>query len=361
MPISVQEFKLKVETDVSDENATLGWRITIGIKFHSPDPRDWGEFRAFAGSCSWSHGDGSGSFSNVVTPESIEKMTEIKPYPRKVLYEMCKELLPRWTSDGKSKLPRQECPPMNPEDDDLRLGNDQHMNIVYTKQVPGVPRSGAKVDKSAAYHWHKQNDGGPGSSKYLAGTRVTRGELIRYDPVVDIDSVVTDRDLDDENQIGPSAGAMVKDWKKKYHIVVSDEPSRANVMSESGATYWHQAEYRITDPATRVAIWSARLWLKLRGTMDDIKATVILDDVNKLKPRSSGVYEHSTTYVDSRSRSEPVRLFGDPYVDMEAIRERVAYLKRREVRLRSWGRTKTSEYVYVTSRLFDIWLEHGVG
>jgi hypothetical protein len=251
------------EDDVFERSKQLCWEIFVGIKFKSSKPKDWGEFRAYGGSCVWK--------GKVADGTQLVDPAHIKNHPG-LLHANCRKLLPKWAhADRPTKVNGQAIE----NGDDLRIANDQHVLIFYKQPVANVPRSGYE----GAHSKQKQRYEDAELSDELAeGTNVLERELWMYNPLVDPQPV------DDPNQ---EDNDIIPAWTKKYDVVMSDEPSGGAVLGGEQVRYWHQAEYRIMKPKSHEIVWSHRLWLKLEGNMAGLKREALLDDEHALTARGT--------------------------------------------------------------------------
>ncbi len=117
----------------------------------------------------------------------------------------------------------------------IYLENDQHMNVVYQRAVPGVPRS--QVGREA------EGDESP----YFGDV-----EPAEWTPT----------------HIGKQALAKVRRDRENHHIVVSDEPS-ATAPASGEFNYIHRAHYEIRDPVDGSVVFKRGLRLEIWRRQDE--------------------------------------------------------------------------------------------
>jgi hypothetical protein len=112
-----------------------------------------------------------------------------------------------------------------------RLGADMAVEIFYRRVVPRVPRS--------------------------------------MDGYQDRDET-----FDDPAEFKTEHGFDMGDW----HIIMADEPETMECAEGDVLMYWHQAEYRVYDPATCGMIMWQRLFLNVTGSFPNFKYRINGED-----------------------------------------------------------------------------------
>ncbi len=191
------------------------WKVFIHVRFASDDPANWGELRAYGGS--WVRTLNRTHAQKDFLGGDPELDSTLKHNPRK--HEVVTQLetstsLPFW---GDVQGPKKK------NDLEWRLGNDQHIEIFYAKQVKGVPRSMPK-----SRHFLKDDDNKP-------------DVLAKTDRPHEIDL-------------------------KKWHVVGRDEPSFSPFQLGDYVEYWHHGEFHIRVPSTTKVVARRRLHCRVHGT-----------------------------------------------------------------------------------------------
>ena len=239
MAIGVQKFEVSAKQHPDASSTSLQWKVFVKVQFTSEDPRQWGELRAFGGG--WRRSINRTVVKTGVRTESTSQL--LKPLTQLVDIEDCdlvvrKKWLPVWGHLQK------------PYDVDLRLGNDQHIEIFYRQAVPGVPRSTRR-----GYAPNKYGNSG----------------LEQYDPSFDenpSDMEILRDTLDGlpmASMIQPVSSPLEIDFRAGWHIIGRDEPEWSGVDALAFVEYWHQAEFQIIEPRSVRLIAKKRLFLRITG------------------------------------------------------------------------------------------------
>ncbi len=235
MAIELDHFSVEAKMHPERNDDSLRWLIFIRVKFKSDDPANWGELRAYGGS--WIRtinrtkvktGVRNEDRGQVMIPQDLSKDIDIEDLD--VLCHAVKNL-PPWPGY------RPTCDPSLREKD-LRLGNDQHIEIFYSKEVPLVPRSSATTKDSK-------------DPKHL-----------EYDPMVDTQGYDNKETAERPYEIDTD----------KYHIFGRDEPERTNFLKTGDyCEYYHAAEFHIRQPRSTHVIARKKLLLIVKGKYGEVK------------------------------------------------------------------------------------------
>jgi len=234
MAIEIAKFTVDAVPHPERDDDSLRWLICVRVKFRSDDPADWGELRAYGGS--WMRtinrtvvktGQRDETKSQVVSPDDLSHLTDIEDSGLKL---QATKNLPPWPG----YMPTFD---RSLRDKDLRLGNDQHIEIFYAKQVPLVPRS-CPTTKDAR------------DPKY-----------IDYDPMIDTmayDDIAT---AERPHEIDTT-----------FHIFGRDEPERSHAMKAGDyCEYYHAAEFHIRPPRKTNVLARKKLLLIIRGEYGKVR------------------------------------------------------------------------------------------
>ncbi len=231
MSIEIARFTVEAQRHPDADDDNMQWVVFVKIDFKSADPANWGELRAYGGA--WVRkinrtrvktGERREDHAQVVAPIDID-IEDLDVVPDAV------RNLPPWpgyrpTSDR--NLMRK----------DLRLGNDQHIEVFYSKPIPGVPRS---------YPATKSMRKDP---KYLS-----------FDPMVDAEG------FDDA-----AKAERPVEIDRSCHIFGRDEPQRSNFLEPGDfCEYYHAAEFHIRPPQSVHVIQKRKLLLVVKGYYGKLK------------------------------------------------------------------------------------------
>jgi hypothetical protein len=216
--IEIDRFEVEAVKHPDADANELAWKVLVKVRFRSENPQNWGEFRAYG--AQWTRViNRTHTVRDFMADEEPELDPKLKSQPRR--HEVGNQLetgthLPFW---GLTQGPRRQ--------DGLawRLGNDQHMNILYAKVVPGVPRSDQESKKELP-----DDDNAP-------------DKLLGMDDPEDFDGL-----------------------DAQWHIIARDEPSYRGLQMGDFVEYWHRGEFQIRDPVTKQVLpLKKQMFLRVSG------------------------------------------------------------------------------------------------
>jgi hypothetical protein len=224
MTIEVARFDVSAVRNAKAGANHLGWKVLIHVRFASDDPKNWGELRAFGGA--WRRkinrtvvktGVRSDTTSQLLAPLGADQ------FDIEEAHLGLSRQLPFW---GHAETPT------GLQGKDVRLGNDQHIEIFYSQSVPGIPRSDPTMPTPRE---HK---------KWEA------------DPLLDAMEPDEPEKADDPWEIDSPL----------WHIIGRDEPEWSGAFQAGDyVDYWHQAEFQIRPPASMRVLARKRLFLRITG------------------------------------------------------------------------------------------------
>ncbi|WP_374981776.1 hypothetical protein PSGK_14490 [Pseudomonas solani] len=233
MAIVVKDFDVTAVKHPDASSNNISWLVVININFASDDPAEWGELRAYGGS--W------------IRCRKINNANKVKEQATQVMnmrdldgiddIENCHVQI-----SAVRNLPLWPCERPTDNDElkraDMRLGNDQHIEIFYSKVVSGVPRSKPTTKNSR-------------DPEYLS-----------YDPMVDTMSYDNINVAERPHEIKLNL----------YHVVGRDEPGWENfVRNGYFCEYYHAAEFHIRPPNSTQVIARKKLLLTVKGNYGEYK------------------------------------------------------------------------------------------
>jgi hypothetical protein len=229
MTIEISEFSVTANKHPESTNDKIAWLVFIRVKFKSDDPVNWGELRAYGGT--WVQQ----TRITKAKPSKRKELTSQVLAPKDTNFDSDKEYMDVKENAIRSLPPWPGYrPTSNPDlkEQDLRLGNDQHIEIFYAKKVQHVPRSDAS---------NKQD--------------LPEPKYIEYDPMIDTMS------YDDVNEAVRS-----NEIDTNCHIFGRDEPEISNIL-KSGyyCEYYHAAEFHIRPPLKTNVLAKKKLLLIVQG------------------------------------------------------------------------------------------------
>lgn len=229
--VQISRFELDAVKHPTDATPSeLTWKVLVKVRFQSDDPRDWGELRAYG--ATWTRViNRTHEVRNVMSEDAPKPDPLMRSQPRRE--ERCEQLethtsLPFW---GLSQGPRKHGGL------EWRLGNDQHMDILYADVVPGVPRSN------------------PRSTALLPDDQNPPNDLR------------TESDAGDFDGLG-----------REWHVIARDEPMSSSFQLGDFVEYWHRGEFQIRDPRTRQVLSERKqLFLRVSGSYPEFTYKKHLD------------------------------------------------------------------------------------
>ena len=232
MSCEIEAFEIKVVRHPQTDNAeSPTWLILIQVKFKSPDPKDWGELRAYA--AQWTR--------------TLNRSYEEKEMDKKPALDPTLKDKPRITELDTIDPSDGTCPPWDglapkeKRDKELRLHPDQHIEIFYAGVVPNIPRSDLKSQRRLS-----DDDNPPNNIK--KAERPNEIELT------------------------------------KWHIVGRDEPTMSlNFQVGDYVEFWHQAEFQVRVPKTVEIVAKKRLFCRVQGLFPNYSYTHEVYDYARLQ------------------------------------------------------------------------------